>query len=98
MKCPKCNEELKEGSIICPNCGNTIQKQIDKDKDKEKSCNGLILGCSAIISALIILCIKSELSPKKFFITYFIIFVFVYLFIGLIYIIFFKNKKRVNKK
>ena len=35
MKCPKCNEELKEGSIVCPNCGNKTE-EITKEKRDSK--------------------------------------------------------------
>ncbi len=61
MKCSKCNEEIKEGSIICPYCGNKIEDKIeDKKEDKKKDKKwGLVIGCSAIISALIILSINS---------------------------------------
>lgn len=86
MKCPKCNEEIKDGSIICPNCGNKIENELKEDKKGYGY--GLILGCSAIISALVVLCIKTELSPGKFFATYFIAFVIVFLVINIIYFIF----------
>lgn len=85
MKCPKCNEEIKDGSIICSNCGNKIEKN---KEDKNGYGCGLILGCSAIISALVVLCIKSELSPGKFFAIYLIAFVIVFLCINIIYLIF----------
>ena len=93
MKCPKCNEEIKEGSIICPSCGNKMEQEQKQEQDKEdRNWNGLIIGCSAVISAIGILFIKSELSPLKFFMTYLIIFIGVYLCLGLIYLIFFKDK------
>ncbi len=94
MKCPKCNEEIKDGTKFCSNCGTAIEKE-------DKSWNGLMLGCSAITAALILLCINSKFSLIQFFITYLAIFVAVYLCIGIIYImcrLFFKNKGKNNKK
>jgi hypothetical protein len=85
MKCPNCKEELKKGSIICPNCGNKIE---EIKEEKTGYAYGLILGCSAIISALVVLCIKTELSPGKFFSIYFIAFVIVFLCVNIIYLIF----------
>ena len=85
MKCPKCNEELKEGIIVCPNCGNKTE-EITKEKRDSKW--GLVLGCSAILSALVVLCIKSELAPGKFFAIYFLVFVAIFLFLSIIYLIF----------
>ena len=85
MKCPKCNEEIKDGSIICSNCGNKIEKN---KEDKNGYGCGLILGCSVIISALVVLCIKSELSAGKFFVTYLIVFAIVFLCMNIIYLIF----------
>ena len=90
MKCPKCNEEIKEGSIICPYCGNKIEDKIDdkkEDKKKDKKW-GLVIGCSAIISALIILSINSELPLEKFIINYIGAFVVVFFFLSIIYIVF----------
>ena len=93
MKCPKCNEKLKEESIICPNCGNKIEiiKKEEKEDTTGYGVHGIIIGISAITSALIILSIKSQLPIKNFFLIYLGIFAAVYLFIGLIYIIFFKR-------
>ena len=85
MKCPKCNEEIKDGSIICSNCGNKTEKN---KEDKNGYGCGLILGCSVIISALVVLCIKSELSAGKFFVTYLIVFAIVFLCMNIIYLIF----------
>ena len=90
MKCPKCNEKLKEGSIICSNCGNKIE--IIKKEEKEEKKWGIVVGLSAIISALIILFIHSQIPIKQFLVIYLGIFVAVFLFMGLIYIIFFKRK------
>lgn len=84
MKCPKCNEEIKDDSIICSNCGNKIEKN---KEDKNGYGCGLILGSSVIISAIIVLCIKTELSAGKFFITYFIVFAIVFLCINIIFLI-----------
>ena len=86
MKCPKCNEEIKDTSIICPNCGNKIENE--RKEDKKGYGYGLILGGSVIISALIVLCIQTELSAGKFFVTYFIVFAIVFLCINIIYLIF----------
>ena len=85
MKCPKCKEELKEDTKVCSKCGNEIEKI--KEEKNGYGC-GLILGSSVIISALIVLCIQTELSAGKFFITYFIVFAIVFLFINIIYLIF----------
>ena len=96
MKCPKCNEELKEGTKFCSNCGNEIEQE-----KEDKSWNGLMLGCSAIVAALILLSINSKFSLIQFFITYLAIFVAVYLCVGIIYImcrLFFKKKEKKNKK
>ena len=85
MKCPKCNEELKEGTKICSKCGNEMEEI--KEEKSGYGC-GLILGSSVIISALIVLCIKTELSAGKFFVTYFIVFAIVFLSINIIFFIF----------
>ena len=86
MKCPKCNEELKEGSIICPNCGNKT-KEI-KEKKEEDTKWGLVLGCSAIISALVVLFIHSQIPIKQFLLIYLGAFVVVFLCLSIIYLIF----------
>ena len=85
MKCPKCNEEIKDGSTSCSNCGNKIEEITEEKKDSKW---GLVLGCSAILSALVVLCIKTELAPGKFFATYFLVFVVVFLCLSIIYLIF----------
>ncbi len=86
MKCPKCNEEIKDGSIICPYCGNKVEEEIEDKKEDKKW--GLVIGCSAIISALIVLLIHSQIPIKKFLLIYIGVFVVVFLFLSIIYIIF----------
>ena len=85
MKCPKCNEELKDGSIICPNCGNKTKEEIEEKRDSKW---GLVLGCSAIISALVVLFIHSQIPIKQFLLIYLGVFVAVFLFLSIIYLIF----------
>ena len=91
MKCPKCNEEIKDGIEFCSHCGN----KIEKNEENGNTPIGIMTGCAAIISALLILSIDSEFSLIKFLVTYFVIFVFVFLLIGIIYLLFIKkdNKK-----
>jgi hypothetical protein len=88
MKCSQCNEELKEGSIICPNCGNKIEVLKEDEKESGHGMYGIIVGSTAIISSLIILSIKSQLPAKNFFLIYLGIFVCVFFFISVIYVIF----------
>ena len=89
MKCPKCNEEIKDDSIICPNCGNRIEKREEEIEEKKEDRKwGLVIGCSAIIAALIILSINSELPFGKFVINYIGAFVVVFFFLSIIYLIF----------
>lgn len=85
MKCPKCNEELKDESIICPNCGNKIIEEIEEKRDSKW---GLVLGCSAIISALVVLFIHSQIPIKQFLLIYLGVFVAVFLCLSIIYLIF----------
>ena len=86
MKCPKCNKEIKDESVNCPNCGNKIKEEIEEKREDTKW--GLVVGCSAILSALIILSIKSQLPIKNFFVLYLGVFVAVFLCLSIIYLIF----------
>ncbi len=42
MKCPWCNAELKDGSVLCPTCGNEINMVPDFDPEIEDQCRETI--------------------------------------------------------
>lgn len=52
IKCSECDKEISDKAKSCPNCGNPMLT--DKEKQNEKNKNALILILLIIISTIII--------------------------------------------
>ncbi len=50
MKCPKCNQELKEGQLYCESCGEEINIVPEFEPEIENSIEETLLGVADIIS------------------------------------------------
>ena len=50
MKCPKCNQELKEGQLYCELCGEEIKMVPEFEPEIENSIEETLLGLADIIS------------------------------------------------
>ena len=50
MKCPKCNQELKDGQLYCEACGEEIKIVPEFDPEIENSIEETLLGLADLVN------------------------------------------------
>ena len=66
MKCPKCNQELKEGQLYCEACGEEIKMVPEFEPEIENSIEETLLNMADMINEVEVDDIKPyESAPKK---------------------------------